>query len=589
MEANSKSGILKNFLNKPFWDTKTRSASVKGREMWLAYVLGPYGALLLQSIVNSYYNQYLTDVLGFTVEKGLWIAGFMVAFPVISKIIDAVTNLIMSGLLDRTESRQGKLRPWLILSLPVMIGSVLLLFWIPVASPVAQAVWVVIAYNLYYSVAYTMWNMPTQLAAPLSTRNVKQRSHLSMAFTITRNIGTGLVSILFPTLLSAVVRMAAGDNAHGYFLCMAIICGVAIPLLFIQYFFMRERITEENRLTNRSTSVTEKKDGSGLTLWQQFKIAIKDRYWLVFMLVLIIMELMTNLRNMSLVYYTGWVVKGNAYGEFASIQAKFQMIAMSPMGPGLIILLPLLKKLGRRKVIWMGSILTIVGSTLAFFMKGNSTMIYAGSALAAFGNLAFSYTVITYLGDVIDHVEWKTGKRVEGISGGVTGAMFCMAVGIAQGIFNLGLMITKYAVPKVVGESAEGILFYADQTAASTNWINIAYQGSFIMVGIMFLLVFLLFFDLDNHLPKMQKDLEDRKIEKCKELGIEYVPASVQEQLEKEEQERIAEEARVKDLEDLCRRKGLNFEEENRKYLEKKAKKDAKKAAKAEKQKNATF
>lgn len=397
-----------------------------------------------------------------------------------------------------------------------------------------------------------MWLMPTQLSAPLATHNVNQRKNLSMAFTVTRNIGTGLVSILFPTLLSAVIGMAKGNDAGGYLLCVAIISGIAIPLLFIQYFYTRERITEENR------AIREAKESRGaeeLSLWRQFKVAVHDKYWVIFMVVLIFSELFANLRNISLVYYTGWVVRGNAYGEMASIQAKFQMIAMSPMGPGLLLLLPLVKKWGRQRCIWVGGTLTTVGSTIAFLNAGSSMMIYAGSALAAFGNIAFNYTVITYLGDVIDHVEWKTGKRVEGISGGITGAVTCLAVGLAQGIFNLGLMITKYEVPQVIGE-VDGIMKYADQPAAASGWINFAYQGTYIIMGLMYFLVFLRLFNLDKHLPSIQHDIEERKIAECKAAGIDYVPAAEQQRLEIEKQQREAEENRIRELKNAASARG---------------------------------
>ncbi|MCD8160385.1 MAG: hypothetical protein LUE61_04225 [Clostridiales bacterium] len=65
-----KKGLLGNFLNGKFWDSKSTSANVTKRELWLGYVAGPFGVMLLQSIVNSYFNQYLTDVLGFTVSRG---------------------------------------------------------------------------------------------------------------------------------------------------------------------------------------------------------------------------------------------------------------------------------------------------------------------------------------------------------------------------------------------------------------------------------------------------------------------------------------------------------------------------------------
>ena len=150
-------GLLSNAFQSPFWNSRITSANVTKKELWLGFVAGPFGAMLLQSIVNSYFNQYLTDVLGFTVTRGAWIASFMIVFPLVSKILDAITNILMAKVLDHTSCRQGKLRPWFILSLPIMVVSLLLMFWIPFENVKAQALWIIISYNLFYSVGYTMW------------------------------------------------------------------------------------------------------------------------------------------------------------------------------------------------------------------------------------------------------------------------------------------------------------------------------------------------------------------------------------------------------------------------------------------------
>lgn len=241
-----KHGLLENAFSSPKWDSRITSANTTKKEMWLGYVLGVWGMMMTSSIVNSYYNKYLTDVLGFTADKGLWIASFMVLFPVLSKLLDAVTNIIMSKVIDSTTCRQGKVRPWLVISAPVVAASVVLLFWIPFSEPIHQAIWVVVAFNLYYSVTFTMWNMSKDLMPAVSTRNVSQRKNLSMAATIVSNVGTGLVSILFPTILAAICGMVATE-AQGYLLAMSIIAVLAVCTTFVQYFYTRERVTEERR------------------------------------------------------------------------------------------------------------------------------------------------------------------------------------------------------------------------------------------------------------------------------------------------------------------------------------------------------
>lgn len=586
MEAQTKQrGLLANAFSSHKWDSRIKSANTTAKEMWLGYVVGPYGMLIGQSIVNSYFNQYLTDIIGFTVNRAAWIATFMVLFPVLSKLLDAVTNMVMSKLIDMTTCRQGKVRPWMIISAPLVAISIILMFWMPFSNPLGQAIWVIISYNMYYCVAYTMWNMSKELSSALSTRNVNQRKNNAMAARITANVGTGLVSILFPMILSGVCSAMNGDNAKGYFATMSFFALLGIPLAFVQYFYTRERVTEERRNQVGVLQGDENKNTAHVEapMLQQAKACVTDKYWVLFVVLLLVTEILTNMRNISLIYYSGWVVRGNAYGEVGAIQASFQMIALSPMGPGILILLPLMKKFGRRTVIWGGSILTVIGSVFAFMNAGSRMMIMIGTALAAIGNIAFSYVITSYLGDVIDHVEWKTKVRCDGLTGGFSSATMMFAVGIAQGIFNLGLMVTGYMQPQRIGETAEGILLYADQPAAATGWINMAYQGSYVIIGVLVFVIFFFFFDIEKHLPQVSRELQERKVAECAALGIEYIPADELERREREEAFRQAEEIRIKELKEKCAKQGLDFEAENKKVLAKRAEKKAKAELKAAK------
>ena len=584
MGTKEKKGLLNGWFEKPFWNSRITSANVTAKERWLGYVVGPFGVMMLQSIVNSYFNQYLTDTLGFTVNRGLWIASFMVLFPVFSKMIDAVTNVIMAKIIDSTTCRQGKLRPWLILSLPITVASIIMMFAIPNMSARAQAIWVVIAYNLFYSVGYTMWYMAYELSAALSTRNVKQRSGNSMMGQITKNIGTGIISILFPTILSMIARsLAGGDMKSGYLLALSIMCGVAIPLTFIQYFYTRERITEERRMTE---TAEEKSHIQEAAFMEQLKACVKDKYWLMFILLIFIYQVLNALKSVSQVYYAGWVVNGNAYGEYAAIQARFTMIAMAPMGPMLFVVVPLIKKFGRSRMIIVGSIIALVGAVGAFFGAGHTAPVYAGTGLAGVGAMFYVYTMMSFTGDAIDHVEFSQRVRVEGITAALVGFMHSLANGLGQGLFNLGLMATKYATPEAIGtfeKKGKVIELFADQPAAATTWINFSYQGAIALTAGLFLILFLFFFDIDKKMPEVTKTLIDRKRAECEAKGIPYVSPEEQQREEIRKQQIEAEEIRIRELKEVCAKKGLDFDAENRKYLEKKAKKDAKKAARSAK------
>ena len=586
MSTKEKKGLLGGWFESSFWNTKITSANVHSKERWLGYVFGPFGVMLLQSIVNSYFNKYLTDTLGFTVTRGMWIASFMVVFPVLSKLLDAITNVFMAKLLDKTTCRQGKLRPWFILSLPIVVASIIMMFAIPDMSAKAQAVWVVISYNLFYSVGYTMWYMAYELSAALSTRNVKQRSQNSMAGQITKNIGTGIVSILFPTILNIIARVIAhGDMKQGYLFALSVMCIIAVPLTFIQYFFTRERITEERRSTDFAGDEKKIKEASFGT---QLKACIKDRYWILFILLIFVYQILNALKGVSQIYYAGWVVAGNSYGQAAAIQARFTMISMAPMGPMLFVVVPLIKKYGRATMIKIGAIIAFVGAVVAYFGAGKTMAVYAGTGLGGIGAMFYVYTMMSYTRDAIDHVEYTQKVRVEGVTAALVGFMHSLANGIGQGLFNLGLMLSKYQTPEVIGTKeikGEIIEIYADQSAAATNWINFAYQGAIALTALMFIILFFTAFDIDKKMPEVTHALVERRRAECAAKGIPYVSPEEQQRAEIAKQQIEAEENRVKELKELCEKKGLDFETENQKYLDKVAAKKAKKEAKKAKMK----
>lgn len=582
--AKEKKGLLANYFTSSFWDSKIKSANVTGKEKWLGYVVGPFGVMLLQSIVNSYFNQFLTDTLGFTVSRGLWIASFMVVFPVLSKALDAITNVLMAKIIDKTMCKQGKLRPWFILSLPITVISIIMMFAIPDMDAKAQAIWVIISYNLFYSVGYTMWYMAYELSAALSTRNVKQRSGNSMMGQITKNIGTGMISIIFPTLLTAIAKgMTGGDMKAGYLLTLSFMCVIAVPLTFVQYFYTRERITEERRMTDADENEGKVEEA---TFLQQLKACVKDKYWVMFILLIFIYQVLNALKGVSQVYYAGWVVRGNAYGEYAAIQRSFTMISMAPMGPMLFIVVPLIKKFGRHKMIIIGSVIAAAGAIFAFFGAGKTMPVYVGTGLGGVGAMFYVYTMMSFTGDAIDHVEYSQRVRVEGITAALVGFMHSMANGLGQGLFNFGLLATKYVTPEAIGtfeRDGKIIEKFADQPAAATTWINFSYQGAIALTAILFFVLFMFFFDIDKKMPQVQEELTERKKAECAAKGIPYVSPLEQQREEIAKQQAEAEENRIRELKEKCEKQGLDFDTENQKYLEKKAKKGAKKAARKNK------
>ena len=91
------------FFEKRALDSRLTSPDVTAKEKWLGYLLGPSGALLLNAVLATYLNVYYTDVLNLTT---VWGGAFLAVFPIVSKIIDAITNIVMGYIYHRPHAHK---------------------------------------------------------------------------------------------------------------------------------------------------------------------------------------------------------------------------------------------------------------------------------------------------------------------------------------------------------------------------------------------------------------------------------------------------------------------------------------------------
>ena len=546
------------WLSSPKMDSRIHSSNVTNSERWLGYFVGPGGVILLNGILATFLNVFYTDVL----KVGwIWGGAFLLVFPIVSKIIDAITNIIMGQMIERTKSRQGKARPWLLLSGVFLFISVLLLFTVPKAGTTVQVIWIIVSYNLYYSIAYTMYYMSHTMLIPLSTRNIKQRDGVAMLSNMALCIIPGMVvALMFPALFLPRI----GVDQSAWLRTMVIFSIIAMPCLLIEYFFTKERITEE-----AANLDAEQKHYS---IGEQLKACFSSKYWIIMMVFFIVNQICTNIQNTSLVYYCNWVL--GTYND-GTTQTIVSAIGNAPLGFGIIIMWPLVKKFGKRNVLLTGLVVAAL-SGFAFMLKPTDmSFVLVILAIRAFGALPLTYIMMAMFADALDHVEWKAGFRVDGFSMSIYTIIFTVAAGIAQGLFNFGLTKFGYVPPAADGS-------WVAQNDAVRNYFVFGYQGLF-AVGCVITFILFLFFKVEKEMPTIQADITARHKAEAEAAGVEWISPEEKAAMEQAENDRVAEENRIKELKAKCEKKGLRFEEEEAKYQAKLAAQKAKAEAKAAK------
>lgn len=467
--------------------SRVHSEEVQPAEKWLGYLLGPAGALLLNAVLATYLNVYYTDVLKLT---HVWGGAFLVVFPIVSKIIDAITNVCMGYIIDRTHTREGKARPWLLLSAPLLTVTGILLFTVPRGSETVQVIWVMVSYNLFYSFAYTIFNMSHGLMVPLSIRDTTQRGSLSVFNQISNIMMTGiLVALVFPMVIMPII----GADQGKWIALMSLLSILALPLTLVEYYFTKERVTLE----------TQAEEAVPVPLKKQLKAIFTDRYMLLIYAYFLVYILGTSIKNLSLVYYCNYVL--GTYND-GMTQTLISVIGGVPMGIGIFAVWPLAKKFGKRNLTLAGFLLYALGSAICWMFPTDMIVVLVGQFIKNIGGLPCSYVFMAMFADVLDHMEWKNNFRCDGIAMSVYNIISVAMVGVCTGIFNGLLAQTGYVAPEIVN----GVTVAAEQTAAVKNAITFGFVGLEVFTGII-LAVLLIFLNVEKTIGREQQEIRARR------------------------------------------------------------------------------
>lgn len=574
----------KSVFETPLLSTKIKSSSVKlFPEAGLGYLLGPMLALMNNGVVNMWLSQYWDKVLQLD-------ALFMTLLPIISAVIIIIGNLVVGKLMERKPSIAGKARPLIMLAMPIIAVSLLVLFIIPLPESAGgtfnnllASILVAVGYNLYYAIAWPIYYTSHSALVNLSTRDGGKRGLLStlvMAAQLGASGISGMAGGILVQLLGLLPDAEQGITAEmanqKWTILMVIMIACLILGCLLEYYFTRERITEEN-VKNSEVKEGDESTAKKISMGEQIKICVKDKYWWMIIIFFFLYQFGGQMKNNDLSFYSQAMLGGASQTGLASL---INTVGAIPTALGMAIVWPIAAKLTKSKTITLGCILAFVGSLIAFItlmppFVGNEAAIMTIPVVSfivkALGTAPAMYISLALLANILDHQEAIHGKRTDGFTMAVYGSiMVCMA-GVCNGII-LGInAITPAENQKLV----HTILSYGVEGVC------------YLVMGIMFI-----FMNVEKFTKLDNKAIHADQKAECEANGKVWVTPEERAKQEEEENARLVEEARVAELKSVCAKKGFNFDEENAKYLaekavkdkeaaEKKAADEAKKAAKA--------
>lgn len=551
------------FFDSPALKTKITSSSVKPKEMFVGYLLAPLCAMMANSIFSAYLTRYYADVIGLTDSQ---FGVFSMMLPIVSAIVVVAGNLFVGNLIDNTRTAAGKARPYLFLSAPVMAVAIVLLFLTPGGDNVnatnylMKMVWIAISFNLFYSVGYPCYYTAHSSMVALSTRNGNQRGLLATLSNASMVAAAGVgASILVPILLQPFMFVTGADGVIDRVASYANwrILGIALAVLtflgiMLEYFFTRERITEEAM----ELGVVEEK----LPMSTHVKACTAEKYWWMVVLFILFFQMGQLVKNTSMSFYVRWmfdsvIASSDPEATSGALMSTLGLIGGLPSAVGMVIAWPLAAKLGKKRAIVLGLILSLIGGVVAFINVHNFVTVCAGVILKAVGIIPAQYVMVALLSDVLDHLEAKNGFRSDGFTMSIYGATMVGLAVLSMGIVNIFLGALGYDAT------------LTQQAPSTETGLVIAYL-CMDMIGFALSIVLLWKLDVEKHLDEDKAAILERQKAAVLAEGGTWIDPEERARLEQEEADRKAEEERIAELRARCEKEGLDFETENQKYFE---------------------
>lgn len=482
------------FWNTPLGRTAIKSDAVKFPEMLIGYLIGPFGAMLSSGIFTSMLQNYFTDVLKLDLT-------FLSTLQLLSTILIVAANLIVGQLIERTRALAGKARPWILLSALTLSVASVLMFIVPFEGT-AKMVWIAVAYNLFYAVAYPIYNTANSTLIAVSTRDSAKRGALA-SFANIAGLGVmGFGSMIFPMLVSFVLK----ENIHMWFLVMLAAAVFTAFTVFLQYKFTRERITEELRV-----SVSDENRKPAVSLASQLKAVTGEKLWWLIIIFYLFFQWSGAMKNGSMSYFCKWVLDNTFFGSadaWGASQSLLGLLGAVPMAVAAIFVVPLANRFGKRMITLAGLLLGVLGGVIAGLGNGSIIPTAAGVALKCLGSSPSCYLILAMLADVIDHIEYKSGIRTDGLTMSIYSSLMVASTPVCNALFSAILGVNGYS------QNADIALGVAAQSMAAKSAISISYIW---METIAYAVcaVLILFFNVEKNLKKEQAEIAERTAVKC--------------------------------------------------------------------------
>lgn len=435
----------------------------------LGYALGDFTTNIIWTAISTFLAFFYTDVVGIT-------AAAVGTILFVTRFLDGVVDIGVGVLVDKTKSKHGKARPWLLwMGIPFGL-SIMLLFTAPDLGPTGAVIYAFVTY-LIVNLFYSSINIPYGVLNSLMTQEPYERSLINIIRMVLAISGGVMISMI----TMPVVHMFGGGK-QGWMVTFVIV-GILAPII---YFITFKSTKERVQPTVVSKQVPLKRGVTAL---------LRNKYWLLLVLYSALIFIAQGMSSGLNIYYAQYVLKNPALIGLLALGSLVPIIA------GILLTAPLVKRFGKRTASLIGLFVSMAGILLILIDPTNIQIVLASIVIKGLG-LAPSVAIGNAMfADTVEYGEWKTGVRAEGLI--FSGASLASKIGSGLGgacigwVLALGGYVSKMEVQP---ESAV--------TAIKTLFIYVPIILTLVQIFIMFI------YKLDQKYPQIVAELKQLAEEK---------------------------------------------------------------------------
>lgn len=410
----------------------------------LAYGMGDVGCNFSWMFVSNFLMIFYTDVFGIGM-------GAVATLMLVSRFWDAINDPIIGSLTDKTRTRWGRFRPWLLFGAPITALVLVLTFWAhPDWSQTAKIIYMAVTYCILV-LGYTCVNLPYGTLCGAMTQDIDERASLNTSRSVSAMIAIGIINIVTVPL----IEWFGGENAGYGYLSVAILYGIIFAACHLFCFHKTREVVEVPREQR-------------LPLRVQLKAVMKNRPYLLALLGQLLFGFILYGRNADMLYYFTYVEGSANLFSFYSLA----IIVPSIIGAACF---PMVFRWTENKG-WTASIfalltgLTMIG--LYFFSPQDSAIpFYLLAALSQFFFSGFNTAIYAIIPDCVEYGEWKTGIRNDGFQYAFVSLGNKIGMALGTSLLALALGSAGYVSNAVQNDTVISIMRHAFSTLPGVLWV----------------------------------------------------------------------------------------------------------------------